>query len=308
MLGKILREIFYWVLNMSITAGMTGLPVMAFRRIKTLPRRLTVLLWAIPFLRMAVPFGLNSPYSLMALVTKITAKTIVVYEPAEGVAFSMMNSVMAADSYFPVTYKEKLLEKVFGAAAALWIIGALAIVLMLTAVYFTTLREMRGAAHLRDNVYLSDKSAAPAVYGVIRPRIILPAVWRDRDMELILLHEETHIRRADNLWRMLAFLIVAAHWFNPLCWVFLKTFLADLELSCDECVLVKLGGARAKEYARTLLESGQSKTVFASAFGGAKIRTRIENILSFRKMTGLSLTVCAAWIAAIFHALLTNAG
>ena len=303
-----LAELFYWVLNMSITAGLTGLLVMALRRVKRLPRRFAVLLWAIPFLRMAVPFGLNSPYSLMALVSELTTKTIVVYQPAEGVTISMMNSVMAADSYFPLTYKARALEKVFGAASVIWMTGALAISLMLAVLYFTTLREMRDAAHWRDNVYLSDKSVSPAVYGVLRPRIILPASWRNREIELILLHEETHIRRADNLWRMLAFFLAAAHWFNPLCWVFLKAFLSDLELACDECVLVKLGDGRAKEYARSLLESGQSKTVFASAFGGARIRTRIENILSFQKMTRLSLAVCAAWIAAIFHALLTNAG
>ena len=303
-----LAEVFYWILNMSITAALTGACVMAVRRVKRLPRRLAVLLWAIPFLRMAVPLGLNSPYSLMTLASKIMAKTVVVYQPAENVAFSMMNSVKAADSYFPLTYKADLLEKVFGAASALWIAGALAIFLTLAAVYFTTLREMRDAAPLRDNVYLSDKSASPAVYGILKPRIILPASYRDKDVELILLHEETHIRRADNLWRMLAFLLTAAHWFNPLCWVFLRAFLADLELSCDECVLVRLGGGRAKEYARTLLQSGQGKTVFASAFGGARIRTRIENILSFRKMTGFSLAVCAAWIAAVFYALLTNAG
>lgn len=303
-----LREIFYWTLNMSITAAVTGLPVMALRRVKRLPRRLAALLWAVPFLRMAVPFGLNSPYSLMALVSRLTTKTIVVYQPAEGVAFSMMNSVMAADSYFPLTYKASLLEKVFGAASVVWVTGALAIFLMLTAVYCTTMREMKDAAHLRDNVYLSDKSVSPAVYGILRPKIILPISYRDRELELTLLHEQTHIRRADNLWRMLAFLLAAAHWFNPLCWVFLGAFLADLELACDERVLVKLGEGRAKEYARALLESGRSKAVFASAFGGAKIRTRIENILSFRKMTGLSLAVCGVWIAAVFYALLTNAG
>ena len=304
-----LAEVFYWILNMSVTAAATGALVMALRRIKRLPRRLAALLWAIPFLRLAVPFGLNSPYGLMALVSRLTTKTIVVYRPAEGVAFSMMNSVMAAESYFPLIYKTSLLEKVFRAASVVWIIGALAIFLMLTAVYFATMREMRDAARLRGNVYLSDKCASPAVYGVVRPRIILPVSYRDRDIELILLHEETHIRRADNLWRMLAFLLAAAHWFNPLCWVFLNAFLADLELACDECVLLGLGGGRAREYARTLLESGQpGRTVFASAFGGAKIRTRIEAILSFRKMTGFSLAVCAAWTAAVFYALLTNAG
>lgn len=293
---------------MSITAAITGLFVMPVCLVKKIPRRLAVFLWAIPFLRMAIPFGLNSPYSLMVLLSKITTKTIVVYHPTDDVAFSMMNNVMAANSYFPITYKANILEKVFGVASVIWIIVSLAIILMLMVIYFTTLQEMKYATHWRNNIYLSDKSISPAVYGIIKPRIVLPISYKDKDIELIMLHEKIHIRRADNLWRMLAFLIVAVHWFNPLCWVFLKMFLADLELSCDECVLAKSGDNRAKEYALSLLESRQSKTVFTSAFGGAKIRTRIENILSFKKMTWFSLTIFIVLIVIIFCALLTNAG
>ena len=107
---------------------------------------------------------------------------------------------------------------------------------------------------------------------------------------------------------MIAFLIVAVHWFNPFSWMFLKAFLADLELSCDERVLVKLGADRSKEYASVLLDSKQGATVFTSAFGGARIRTRIENILSFKKLTWISLAAFIALISVIFYVLLTNAG
>ncbi len=303
-----LQEIFYWVFNMSITAALAGVLIMLVRLVKQIPRRFTVLLWAIPFIRMTIPFGLNSPYSLMSLLSKITTKTIVVYHPTEDVSFSMMNSVMAADTYFPITYKVDILENIFNVASIIWIIVSLAIILMLTVTYFTTIYEVKDSTHLRDNIYLSEKVMSPAVYGIIKPRIILPASYRDRDIELIILHEKTHIRSLDNLWRIVAFVIAAVHWFNPLCWLFLKEFLADLELSCDERVLATLGPNRAKEYATSLLESRQGTTVFASAFGGAKIRTRIENILSFKRLTWLSLTVFIALMGVIFYVLLTNAG
>ncbi|MCH5197257.1 MAG: M56 family metallopeptidase [Oscillospiraceae bacterium] len=303
-----LQEVFYWIFNMSITAAVTGLFVVLIRLIKKLPKRLTVFLWLIPFFRMTVPLGLNSPYSLMSLFSKITTKTVTVYRPVGGIAFSMTNCVMAANSYFPITYKVNILERVFGTASVIWMIVCLAILLMLTVVYFTTLHETKGAVRLRDNIYLSDKIISPAVYGIIKPKIILPLSYKDKDIELIVLHEKAHIRRGDNLWRMLAYIIAAAHWFNPFCWIFLKLFLVDVELSCDERVLVKIGDDRAKEYALSLLECKQSATVFASAFGGAKIRTRIENILSFKKMTWFSLTVFIALILTVFYVLLTNAG
>ncbi len=303
-----LQEVFYWIFNMSITAALTGVLIMLVRLVKQIPRRLTVFLWIIPFLRMIFPFGLNSPYSLMSLLSKITTKTVVVYRPADDVAFSMMNSVMAADTYFPITYKANILENIFSVAAVVWIIVSLAILLMLIGIYFATIYEIKDSTHLRDNVYLSEKVMSPAVYGIVKPKIILPVSYKDRDTDLVILHEKTHIHSLDNLWRIIAFAVSAVHWFNPLCWVFLKGFLTDIELSCDERVLAKLGPGRSKEYALLLLESRQRTTVFASAFGGAKIRTRIENILSFKKLTWLSFTVFVALIGVIFFVLLTNAG
>ena len=60
-----LQEIFYWVFNMSITAAVMGLLIMLVRMVKKIPRRITLFLWVVPFLRMIVPVGINSPYSLM---------------------------------------------------------------------------------------------------------------------------------------------------------------------------------------------------------------------------------------------------
>lgn len=303
-----LQEVFYWVFNMSITAGITGGVVLLIRRIRRIPKRITVFLWLIPFFRMIVPIGLNSPYSLMSLLSRITTKTVIVYQPADAISFSMMNSVMAADSYFPITYKADLLDRIFQIASTIWIVVSLTIILAIAVIYYTTLHDMKDAHILHDNIYLSEKMVYPAVYGILRPKIILPESYAEQDIAYVLLHEEMHIHRGDNLWRMIAILIVAVHWFNPLSWVFLKQFLADLELSCDECVLAKHNDIHRKDYALSLLKSKESTKVLVSAFGGAKIRTRIENILSFRRMTWLSVTGFLALLTAIFYVLLTNAG
>lgn len=303
-----LGDVFYWLLSMSVAAAITGLVILPIRMIRKLPRRVAIWLWFIPFLRMTVPVGVGSSYSLMSLLSRFATKTVVIYQPVEGLDFSMMNYVTAADSYFPITYKVNLLEQVFDTAALIWIIGFVAIVLVLCVVYATTLREMKDAEHLKDNVYLSEKLTTPAVYGMCKPRIILPASWADRDLEFVLLHENAHICRGDNLWRAVGFFVVAVHWFNPLAWVFLKLFLSDLEMSCDERVLAGLEPGRRKDYALSLLDSKEQINVFASAFGGARIRTRIENILSFRKMTWLSAAVFAVLVAVIAYVLLTNAG
>lgn len=293
---------------MSIIASFMGLIILLIRKIKFIPHRVTVLLWLIPFIRMTVPVGINSPYSLMSLISKFTTRTVTVFQPADDLAFSFTNSVMAANSYDPITYKVNILEKVFAVAGMVWAVVALAILITLTVLYITTKREIKDAKALRDNIYLSEKVTSPATYGIFRPRIVLPVSYDDKDLEFIVRHEKTHIRRLDNVWRILGFIAAAIHWFNPLSWVFLKIFLSDLELACDEMAVAGYDIDERKDYARTLLKCTGSRSMLVSAFGGAKIRTRIENVLSYKRMTVLSAIGFSILVIVIIFTLLTNAG
>lgn len=303
-----LGQFCYWIFNMSIVASFMGLIVLLLRKIRLIPHRVSVFLWLIPFFRMCIPVGLNNPYSLMSLISKFTTRTVTVYEPGHDISFSATNTIMAADTYYPMTYKINVLEKVFAVAGTIWITGALAILIALTVIYITTRHEIRDSSHLRENIYLSGKVTGPAVYGIIRPRIVLPSSYKDKDLEYIVKHEKTHIRRGDNLWRILGFVTAAIHWFNPLSWIFLKVFLTDLELACDEMAMAGYEEEDRKEYARTLLSCSQSRSVMVSAFGGAKVRTRIENVLSYKKMTWFSAAVFTVLILIIIYTLITNAG
>jgi len=56
----------------------------------------------------------------------------------------------------------------------------------------------------------------------------------------ILLHEQIHIRRKDYIIKILAFLILSIHWFNPLVWIAFRLMSKDMELSCDERVLKEM--------------------------------------------------------------------
>lgn len=302
-----LGEIFYWIFNMSIAASLCGLAVLLIRRIKRIPRRVAVWLWLIPFIRTCVPVGISGKYGLMSFISRFTTKTVTIYPITDDSALTMMNSVMGANGYFPITYKVDLLEDVFMVGGWVWVTVGAALVLAFGIIYAITLREIKDATHLRGNVYLSDKIRVPAVYGIVRPRIVLPDGYEDRDLTYILLHENAHIRRQDNLWRTVAFFLVCIHWFNPLCWLFLKLLCTDMELACDETVLSKCDESGRRAYAHALVSTVEKTNVFASAFGGAKIRLRIENILSYKKMTAVSIVGFTALFAVIAYVLLTNA-
>lgn len=316
-----LNEVFYWVLNMSAAAAITGAVVLGVRAIKSIPRRVTLFLWIIPFARMIMPLVFNSKYSLMALISRLTTRAITLYSPADELPVSMVNITMAAESYAPFVYKTIELRHVFETASIVWAVVAAMLLLTLGAMYIASMRQVVRALRAPDvrkralntgkygrkYVYFTDSVPAPAVYGVFAPYIILPLSYADRDCEYILMHERAHIRGADNLKRVLAFAITAAHWFNPLAWLFLRLALADIELACDERALAKCDKAQAKQYALSLIECGARQNMFASAFGGAKLGARIGHIPSFKRITWFSALGFGALIISTVLALMTNA-
>ena len=174
-------------------------------------------------------------------------------------------------------------------------------------IYFVTLGEVRDAKKLKNNIYISDKIKTPAVYGIIKPKIILPIEYQESELNYILMHENAHIKRKDNLVRLLAFIIVCLHWFNPFAWLLLKLLYSDIELACDESVLSNCDETERKKYAYTLLSTAEKTNVFAASFGGSKIRIRIENILSYKKISVFSIVAFSSLIIAICYVLLTNA-
>ena len=302
-----LGDLFYWIFNMSIAALICGVPVLLLRLVKRIPRRAVCILWLIPYLRMCIPVWLTGRYGLMTLLSRFTTKSVAVREIGDGLSATYMNHVMAANTYFPITYKVDLLENLFGTASVIWLTVALALILTFAIIYISTLREMRDAQPYKDGVYISDKIRTPAVYGILKPKIVIPYRMKDGNLRYVILHERAHIRRMDNLFRLLAFTVTAIHWFNPMCWLFLKLLLTDMEIACDESVLTRCGVEETKEYARALLSSAEKANVFASAFGGAKIRMRIENILSYKKLSALSVVAITVLIAVAAYILLTNA-
>ena len=302
-----LSEMFYWLLNMSIVGGAVSIIILALRKIRKIPKSFVYMLWVIPLLRLILPFGMTSKYSLMTLVSNLTTRTVVVYEGTKFTPeLSFANSIMAANTYFPVEYKTKLLDGVFHVTSIVWAIIAAAAVLTAILLYTFTKSEIKGAVAYKDNIFLSESITSPALYGIIRPKIIIPPGLSETDLNYVIMHENAHAKRHDNLWRSVAVIICCIHWFNPICWLSLRYFLEDMELSCDNKVLHKLTDKEKKEYAYTILNAATHKNMFVAAFGGAKIKLRVENILSYRKLTIASALLFSAIIVSIFIILVTN--
>ena len=72
----------------------------------------------------------------------------------------------------------------------------------------------------------------------------------DDEYDCVIEHEKCHLRRHDNVIKVAAYMILAVHWFNPLCYIAFHLMNKDMEMSCDETVLKKRNGT---EYSSALL-------------------------------------------------------
>lgn len=195
------------------------------------------------------------------------------------------------------------------AAAAVYGAGVLVFAALLVASYAFTRRLVRASRRVdclgADDVFESDWIAVPMTVGLARPKILLPAGWREwpaDKLDAAMAHERMHVRRADWAIAALAGLNACLFWFHPLAWWLRRRLAALAEHACDDATVLELG--RRECYAQTLLDmtaavqSGRGRMVWeAMAMARtAEVRNRIERILDETREIPRGWTR-ARWIA-----------
>lgn len=120
-------------------------------------------------------------------------------------------------------------------------------------------RRRLAPLRLRDGLlYSTGASQGPAVIGLWRPAIVVPADFADRytrqEQQLILAHEAVHVRRRDPIANGICALLQCALWFHPLAHYAARRFRLDQELACDEAVMRAHPGCR-RSYAEAMLKT-----------------------------------------------------
>lgn len=146
----------------------------------------------------------------------------------------------------------------------LWLSGSVASLLLAAVAQSRYRRRLHGATRIVDArsrwpmLRATGSDIGPALVGAWRSRIVLPADFESRydetEQMLILAHESTHARRRDGCWCLLAQLVLALCWFNPLAWWALSALRHDQELACDAAVLREHGTQR-RSYANAMLKT-----------------------------------------------------
>ena len=178
--------------------------------------------------------------------------------------------------------------------AVIWVIGMVILTVLLITGIVALRRRLCTAVIYEGNIWQSDMIGTPFVFGIFRPKIYVPFNMQGKDFSLIIAHEREHIRHGDHIWKLLFYVILIIHWYNPLMWVAYKKFSDDLEFACDERVIGKISEDERKAYAMTLLNyAARTSLRFAERlyFGCEKIRDRIENIIGYKDRNRLLIAV-----------------
>ena len=291
-------DVFLKLVNLSISASWLILAVLVLRVVlKKAPKWVMPLLWGVVALRLVCLFSIESALSLIPSAETIPSE--IVTETREPVLYEqatldiVTNPTLPSAEEVPVGVSRQQAQVDFNIYSVLWLAGMAALLVHALVSAGKLKRKLATAILLRDNIYESEFVDSPFVFGVVKPNIYLPMHMDEGTAAHVIAHERAHLARRDHWWKVLGYLVLALHWFNPLVWVAYILFCRDIELACDEKVVKGLDGAARADYSQALLSCAAPKRAVAAcplAFGEGNIKTRVKSALHYKKP--------AFWVAA----------
>ena len=311
--------------NMSLTASVVICIVLVLRLIlKKVPKVVSYALWSVVLFRLLCPISIESDFSFFNLLdtpTKDsgTVSSVIEYIP-ENIVHTEYPSVTMPIPGISNVINEALpqgqeqlvadpLEAPTSFATYIWMIGILVMVIYSIVSYIRLHQTLLSSVKLHDNIFLADSISSPFVMGLIRPKIYLPSSLSEKERDYIILHEQHHIRRGDHVVKLLSFIALCLHWFNPLVWVAFIQSGKDMEMSCDEAVLRKLGEEIRVDYSASLISLATGRRIIAGAplaFGEGDTEGRIKNIAKWKKPAVWVIVVAVIVCVVLAVCLITN--
>lgn len=312
-------NLFSVILNMSMTGSIVILLVMLARLIlRRAPKIFSYALWAVVLFRLLCPVAFTAPVSaLKALEPKVQeaseSTSVIYFIPAEvnqnsDFAFVPADNQSGTE---PVPAEESAHTRLdlMTVASYVWLAGT-GIMIAYSVIQYVRMRlKLIGAMAYRGNVYRADYIDTPFVMGILSPKIYLPSDVPKNERKYIIAHERHHISRFDHIIKLLAYSALCIHWFNPLVWAAFILAGKDMEMSCDEAVIRKMGSQIRADYSASLLRLATHKKIIAGmplAFGEGDTKGRVMNMAKWKKpKLWVSLT-CLLLCATILVACAVN--
>lgn len=291
---------FLYLVNISFSASWLVLIVLVFRYLfRRAPANISCCLWALVGLRLAVPVRIYSPLSLLPpeqpVPDRLLASGSSAVDSGLGLLDDALNSGLGIDlGKWP---------SIAQITAFFWLAVAAAMLARAYLSYSRLRRQLADAVPAVEGIYRSAKVDTPFVLGLVHPLIYLPEGLEGKAADIVIRHERAHIRRRDNWWMLVGYILRAVYWFNPLIWLAYSRFRRDIEAACDESVIRGMDKEQRRAYSTALLElsiEDGKPLACPPAFGELGVRQRIDGLWtskSLRAGSWLSLLRPPCWRA-----------
>ena len=311
-----METLFFKVFGMSVTGSIVILITLLARfLLKKRSKRFIMILWAFVAVRLLIPIGFDSSFSIFNFIP-LQTQTYTAAPRVQDAAIPDKRAYINIDEESvntgAVTMSDdpgsaELLPDIKTVLSLVWLAGAIGIAGICSVQYIRLKKRLESAKKVSGNIYVSEKISIPFVFGLFVPRIYLPDVLEKTEKEYILLHEKTHIKHGDWLIKIIGMTAVAVHWFNPLVWLAYMLFERDIEMNCDESVVAGLSDELKQAYTMSIVSYAQksnSKRYLVTPLGFSKVNfsktevtNRVKNIINFKKgRTATALAITAALI------------
>lgn len=306
---QLLQDLFIFLLNMSITASyVIALILVARLLLKKAPKIFSYALWGVVLIRLVCPFSLERTFSLLPATTSPISQNSIYQSDLLNQQNQQLNSgisivdnrVNTSFSIPGIEASANPLQVILFILSILWLLGAFILLVYSFVSYLIVKRIISTAVRIKGQIFECESISSPFVLGLINPKIYLPIGLSKNESRYILMHEQVHIHRLDHMIKLLAFLTLCVYWFNPLVWIAFVLMSKDMEMSCDEAVLKAMGSEIKVDYSNTLLFLATGGIILRGnplAFGESNVKSRIKNVLNYKKpsfwVVGLSIIIAA---------------
>ncbi|MDO4719578.1 MAG: M56 family metallopeptidase [Peptostreptococcaceae bacterium] len=332
------------LMQMSFSAAAMIIVVTLVRAtgIHRLPKKTFLILWGIVLFRLLIPLSLPSVFSIYTWLPQARDASSLIAGPGEisavdtPIFHEVGTSVFRKDGAEEIPEAAEPVPRMFLREAdasallhILWAFGGIFCGGFFLIAYRRGMRRFSLSKPVEDprihdwkcrhplrreiQIKSSDRISVPLSYGLIRPVILLPENLDREDkklLEYILTHEYIHIRRLDILSKVLMIGAVCLHWFNPLVWMMFFLFNRDIELSCDEEVIRRLGEGEKRAYAGSLIDMEVQKAAFipiCNNFSKNAVEERIVAIMKMKKQSVIAVAAAVLLVLGLAAGFATSA-
>lgn len=127
---------------------------------------------------------------------------------------------------------------------------------------FETIKDTLGIKR-KVKLLSSDIFDIPFTIGIFNPIIIIPISLKDQikefELQCIIKHELYHIKNHDLLFKFFSLLLIALHWFNPICYMVYQEVCSISELYCDFCTTKNMSLLQQKRYSNLIVDIAAEK-------------------------------------------------